>query len=664
LATELKSIKYSRGAKAAAGILIWLFFMAAVGSSAFLLHNWDNLTTENYFKTKQFKTEFYRLVHNTVEFNVILKNEENIKASGEAEDIISDKLGRLHRIQIRFAKSVNYLFYMINKQTGETITNIPDGDAKGFILKQASVERFDQWEANYSFGDSIDIKRMLTGTDYEVYAAVADPLQPGDVFYDGQLAYFQINYWSRYIIYLLVASIILISSAFIYLAVVTGRREKGGAIVHSVVDSIYTDVYSLLVLIAAAFSIVMLKGLYSGNSVDFIIALLLLSVDVLIGLNYFLSMIRKIKSRRIVEHLLIYKLYTGSMSFIKLFFNSKVFKGWILLLLFAYGIINVIFGVTFEGDRSPLTLIVTLLFNGVTVYFAAYALLSLSQIMKAVKEVSSGSLDYHIDNAKISPAFSGFAHDIQNIQGGLKQAVFEAVKGERMKTDLITNVSHDLKTPLTSIINYVDLLKQTDLKNQEAVEYIGILEEKSGRLKHLIEDLIEASKASSGNLTVNSVKVDLHELALQACGEYEEKLRQAKLDIRISTSDTNTLVFADGKYMWRIVENLLSNVIKYSMPYSRVYINIDRSGQYGMLTIKNISALPLDHSPEQLTERFVRGDVARTTEGSGLGLSIAQSLTNILGGRFKIEIDGDLFKVMVEIPLWTELQSDGKITAI
>jgi signal transduction histidine kinase len=190
------------------------------------------------------------------------------------------------------------------------------------------------------------------------------------------------------------------------------------------------------------------------------------------------------------------------------------------------------------------------------------------------------------------------------------------------------------------------------------------LEEKSGRLKHLIEDLIEASKASSGNLTVNSVKVDLHELALQACGEYEEKLRQAKLDIRISTSDTNTLVFADGKYMWRIVENLLSNVIKYSMPYSRVYINIDRSGQYGMLTIKNISALPLDHSPEQLTERFVRGDVARTTEGSGLGLSIAQSLTNILGGRFKIEIDGDLFKVMVEIPLWTEFQSDGKGTKI
>jgi signal transduction histidine kinase len=661
LATELKSTKYSRGAKTAAGILLWLCVMAIVGSSAFLLHNWDNLTTKNYFETNQFKSEFYRLVHNTVELNVTLKNEENIKASGEAENIISDKLGRFHRIQTRFSNSVNYLFCMINKQTGETITNLPGGDTKGFILKQASVERFNQWEENYFSGDSLDIKRMLTGTDYEVYAAIADPLQPGDVFYDGQLAYNKIQYWSIYIIYLLVASIILMSIAFTYLAVVTGRREKGGAIVHSLVDRIYTDVYLLLVLIPAAISVRLLDSLhfrnsiYFGNSLKpFIIAL--------IGLNYVFSIIRKIKSRRILKHSLIYKFYEVSTVLIKLCFTNKLFRPWTLLLLFGYGIINVIFGAALH--ESPLSLIAILLFNGAVLYLAANALLSLLQIMEAVKEVSLGSLDYQIDSSKISLAFLGFAQNIKSIQGGLKKAVHEAVKGERMKTDLITNVSHDLKTPLTSIINYVDLLKQTDLKNQEAVEYIGILEEKSGRLKHLIEDLIEASKASSGNLTVNSVKVDLHELALQACGEYEEKLRQAKLDIRISTSDTNTLVFADGKYMWRIVENLLSNVIKYSMPYSRVYINIDRSGQYGMLTIKNISALPLDHSPEQLTERFVRGDVARTTEGSGLGLSIAQSLTNILGGRFKIEIDGDLFKVMVEIPLWTELQSDGKITAI
>jgi signal transduction histidine kinase len=200
----------------------------------------------------------------------------------------------------------------------------------------------------------------------------------------------------------------------------------------------------------------------------------------------------------------------------------------------------------------------------------------------------------------------------------------------------------------------VDLLKNEELNNERADEYICILEEKSARLKQLVEDLVEASKASSGNLSVNAEKVDLHELVMQACGEYEENIKEAELDIRINAEEKNTFVYADGKQMWRIIENLLSNAIKYSMPQSRVYVNLTTGSEYGTFTIKNISAFPLDISPDQLTERFVRGDVSRTTEGSGLGLSIAQSLTALQGGRFKIDIDGDLFKVNVEIPLWAE----------
>lgn len=207
---------------------------------------------------------------------------------------------------------------------------------------------------------------------------------------------------------------------------------------------------------------------------------------------------------------------------------------------------------------------------------------------------------------------------------------------------------------MTSIINYVDLLKNEDLGNERAEEYVSILEEKSARLKQLVDDLVEASKASSGNLQVNAEKVDLRELVMQACGEYEEKIKEAELDIRINDEEKNTFVYADGKQMWRIIENLLSNTIKYSMSRSRVYINLATGKEYGSFTIKNISAFRLDIPPEQLTERFVRGDVSRTTEGSGLGLSIAQSLTALQGGKFKIEIDGDLFKVNVEIPLWKE----------
>ncbi len=271
--------------------------------------------------------------------------------------------------------------------------------------------------------------------------------------------------------------------------------------------------------------------------------------------------------------------------------------------------------------------------------------------------IKAGDLDYSLSSSEISVAFSSLAEDIKNIQGGLKKAVAEAIKGERMKTDLITNVSHDLKTPLTSIVNYVGLLKDEDLNNQRADEYVEILEEKSARLKQLVEDLVEASKASSGNLHVNAEKVDLHELVMQACGEYEGKIKEAELDIRINAEEKNTYIYADGKQMWHIIENLLSNAVKYSMPQSRVYINLARANEYGSMTIKNISAFPLDIPPEQLTERFVQGDVSRTTEGSGLGLSIAQSLTNLQGGRFKIEIDGDLFKVSVEIPLFTDDRS-------
>jgi signal transduction histidine kinase len=223
-----------------------------------------------------------------------------------------------------------------------------------------------------------------------------------------------------------------------------------------------------------------------------------------------------------------------------------------------------------------------------------------------------------------------------------------------MKTELITNVSHDLKTPLTSIINYVDLLKKEQLNNENAEEYLDVLEEKSARLKQLVEDLIEASKATSGNLAVCAEKVDIHQLVMQAYGEYEEKIEKAGLDIRMNAAEKELFALADGKHMWRIVENLLSNALKYSMPNSRVYISIDKSEHYGILTIKNISAYPLEISPEQLTERFIRGEASRTTEGSGLGLSIAQGLTILQGGRFKVDIDGDLFKVTVEIPLWIE----------
>ena len=214
-------------------------------------------------------------------------------------------------------------------------------------------------------------------------------------------------------------------------------------------------------------------------------------------------------------------------------------------------------------------------------------------------------------------------------------------------------MSHDLKTPLTSIISYVDLLDKEQLNNERAEGYVDVLVDKSFLLKQLIEDLIEASKASSGNLSVARERVDLKQLVLQAGGEFGEKLESAGLTFKVNCNE-DAVIWADGKHMWRIVENLLSNIVKYAMPNSRVYADILKTEDKGILVVKNISAQPIEVKSDMLTERFIRGDEARTTEGSGLGLSIAKSLTDLQGGLFRIDIDGDLFKVTIEMPLWTE----------
>jgi signal transduction histidine kinase len=700
LDTKSRNIKYSPGLKAFAGILVWLCIMSVVGSSAFLIYNQRIITSTSYFETGKFKSEFSRLVHNTVEYYVKLKSEEHIKASGEnnqasSEEIsgpeentgaleessgvpvgraktseevkndISDKLNRFNHIKSRLSNTVNFAYYIKNSQTGETITNVSGDDAIALLQKQSSYVYFNQGESENDlhiyYKD--DIEKMLSGTPYEVSAAVMEPLKQGDIFYDDFVSYSKVKTISTYIIILLIASAILAVAAFTYLVMVAGRREKGGEIELAFPDRIYTDVHTLLVIILAVISAMVMSSIYSDNNFvsTLISASIILTIDVFAGLSYVLSMVRQYKKRQIIKNSLLSKIFKAVKSACTLFFSRKVFKGWIIFLLIGYGVVN---GILFSimlfalGDPNGAVFLISgillLAFNIVAAYFTAKSLVSLTQIMGAVKEISAGNLDYAFDSTKISASFLGFAQDIQSIQKGLKKAVDEAVKGERMKTELITNVSHDLKTPLTSIVNYVDLLKKEELNNETAVEYVNILEEKSARLKQLIEDLIEASKAYSGNLVVNAEKVDLHELVMQACGEYEEKIRKAGLDFRINTADKEISVLADGRYMWRIVENLISNTLKYSMPNSRVYINIAKNEGYGVLIIKNISALPLDIPPEQLTERFARGDESRTTEGSGLGLSIAQSLANIQGGRFKIEIDGDLFKAIVEIPLWPE----------
>ena len=314
--------------------------------------------------------------------------------------------------------------------------------------------------------------------------------------------------------------------------------------------------------------------------------------------------------------------------------------GWFIGFLFGSTLLLFLFG-------PILSLTIVILY----VYYLIKKLAYLSYIMEGTERIKGGDIHYKLDIID-DDNFSNLAENINNIGEGLDKAIYNQLKSERLKSELITNVSHDLKTPLTSIINYIELIKkEEDIKPEHIKDYVNVLDSKSKRLKVLIEDLFEASKASSGNLELNMEKIDITQLLRQAIGEMEEKLSKANLDLKLRVPEEKTYIMADGKKLYRVLENLLSNISKYSLNNTRVYIDIIEEDDKVKLTMKNISSYELNFDPEEIMERFKRADESRNTEGSGLGLAIARDLVNAQGGRFEIDIDGDLFKSVVEFNL-------------
>lgn len=285
------------------------------------------------------------------------------------------------------------------------------------------------------------------------------------------------------------------------------------------------------------------------------------------------------------------------------------------------------------------------------------------QFMRALDRMidcSAKNEPVDIDTAKLPQCLKTLADSLDEKNAALQEAVIKAVKDERTKTELITNVSHDLKTPLTSVINYIDLLKKCEIRDETAVKYMGVIDEKANRLKRLIEDLIEASKVSTGNVVLHKTKINLNELATQAIVEYADDFEKNGLDLIFDETAQKHIVFADGTKIFRVFENLLSNAKKYSAPGSRVYARLYSDNENGYFEIKNISKDPLNISAEELMERFVRGDKSRSEEGNGLGLSIAKELCSLNGGGLTISIDGDLFKATVRLPKNGAEETDEK----
>ena len=273
------------------------------------------------------------------------------------------------------------------------------------------------------------------------------------------------------------------------------------------------------------------------------------------------------------------------------------------------------------------------------------------RLEKAGQALAAGNYDYRTDTAGLAGAYKGHAENLNHVADGMEKAVEERLKSERMKSELITNVTHDLKTPLTSIVNYTALLRAEPCENEKIKEYTDVLQRQSDRLKHLIDDLTEAANASAGTMDVDLSPCDAGVLISQAAGEYEARLEKAGLTLVTKRPEEPVMILADSRRMWRIFDNLLGNICKYALPGTRVYLQLEKADGKAKITFKNTSREPLDFSADELKERFVRGDAARSTEGSGLGLSIAESLAKLQGGTLLLETDGDLFKAMLHFPI-------------
>ena len=457
-------------------------------------------------------------------------------------------------------------------------------------------------------------------------------------------------------------------ATLLFMAIFSGHEEEGSEEIRLYpIDEMYTEGFLLLWAAGSAAAIALLRfcgpwfvGLFAMEEQwgywDKVIIIVAVYVSILLcGF----SLVRRYKARQLWGHSLLKRMAVSLQDYVgRVSFAARI---GMLYLTFLIGNGAALWGMVFLFANREDNPIYHWLFIGLLLALAAADILIFHSMFKkavqrdllddAIRNISRGDTNYRIDTVRLSGKERDMGEHINNISSGLGTALMEQVKSERMKADLITNVSHDIKTPLTSIINYVDLIKREKIENPKVLAYLEVLDQKSQRLKTLTEDLVEASKASSGNLKLEMTDINLVELVQQTNGEFEERFEQRHLELVSGLSEDALIIRADGRRLWRVLENLYTNTFKYAMERSRVYVDVKEEGDRALFTIKNISEKPLNISPDELTERFVRGDVSRTTEGSGLGLSIAQSLTELQGGIFKIEIDGDLFKASVDFPL-------------
>lgn len=463
--------------------------------------------------------------------------------------------------------------------------------------------------------------------------------------------------------------LLLFLIGLVYLIYSAGRRPDKEGVYLLTVDVAYLDIALAVTIGGIGLCIAPIieflpqffrHTIQFNESLVFTFFGVIIAIGTLIGCLFVTMLFKRIKRKEALKHTLIYKLCSWLINKVLGFFKrlsanvSGVFDKSplvmrLIMFFVAYAFIIIIFVAMLVKARTAFVGFLGLVgVNLATGYYLLKNSKAFIDIRNGAERIKAGDLGYTLPEQGLVE-FRQLSATINQIADGLKNAVGSQVKAERLKAELITNVSHDLKTPLTSIITYVDLLKNEGLKSENAEKYLEVIDTKSQRLKSLTEDLFEAAKATSGNITVNLDNLNVSSLISQGLGELSDKIEASGLIFKTSLPADNVSVNADGKLLWRVIENLLSNVFKYAQPNSRVYIDVTKDNSKVSIIIKNISAYELNINADELMERFKRGDASRHSEGSGLGLSIAKSLTEIQGGSFSISVDGDLFKAVVEL---------------
>ncbi|CDE83847.1 histidine kinase A domain protein [Clostridium sp. CAG:273] len=577
---------------------------------------------------------------------------------------IGNKKGRVNYLTTYEYKNFKYL--IIDNKNSVAYTNVEHTmftdsieEIKERLAKNSIYWNYEKGNVNTSIEklklEEIRYKSIYKSIDdaknFSVYTSLENDLTYYDQYRTNKTVFDMAQILYKPALYLLPLSIVAVLVLLIMNCFLIGLRNEKGEVILNAFDKTPLLVALIILFILSMIGCGFLIALTSENLTLILSGTAIGAVIVYISFVFFLeTIIKRIKSKTLFRNTITYRILRWIKSLITSMTRNANMTVKLILIFIAFGILNIIgFGLSINNEPIGFFILIA-------IWVYAFAkmhqwLVRYIEIKNAINEIYIGNTEVHLDEKRYKGSLNSMAIQVNDIAGGLSNAIQEKLKSERLKTELITNVSHDIKTPLTSIINYVDLLKKEKMPNEQAEEYLNILDNKSQRLKRLTEDLVEASKASSGNIKLNIEKLNVNELLKQVSGEFEDKFKSRNLEEVMSLPEKNVYINADSRYMYRILENMYSNISKYAMDNTRVYIDVIPNNNRITIQMKNISKEKLNISTEELMQRFVRGDSARNTEGSGLGLSIATSLTTLQGGTFNIYLDGDLYKVIIEFDM-------------